>query len=161
MYPLDLGFEPLEEPSKMSITNSLKMNKKRGSRCSRVPAQVIISSRTIGTDASYTLATVDVSASGILCSFDRHGKMPFIVNTILEVTIDPGRSLLEVPLNCLAKVVRRENNPSERNHASGRLGIQILQMDQADTTMWESCVAVLEKKFGRIAEAPVLMIPAA
>lgn len=144
----------------MSITNSLRTNKKRGSRCARVPAEVIISSRTIGTDASYVLATLDVSSSGILCSFDRHGKMPFIVNTILEVTIDPGRSMLDVPLNCLAKVVRRENDPAERNHASGRLGIQILQMDQADSTLWETCVAVLEKKFGRIAEPLVLKIPA-
>lgn len=151
---------PLEEIVSMSITNSLRALNKRGSRCARIPAEVTVSSRTIGTDASYTLATLDVSASGLLCSFDRHGKLPFIVNTILEVTIDPGANILDAPLQCLAKVVRRENDPSERNHASGRLGIQILQMDQNDSTLWESCVAALEKRFGRVAEPQIITLPA-
>jgi len=144
----------------MSITNSLRGPKVRGARCARVPATVTVASRTLGTEASYVLATLDVSASGLLCSFDRHGKMPFLVNTILEVTIDPGCTLLDVPLSCLAKVVRRENDPAEKNHSTGRLGIQILQMDQTDSTLWESCVALLEKRFGRISEPQVLSLSA-
>lgn len=142
----------------MGLATSLRQIK-RGSRAPRVPAALSVESRTIGTAASYQLATLDVSKSGLLCSFEGDTHVPFIVNTILEIVIDPERTTLTTPLNCLAKVVRRVNDDKKSNvHASGELGIQILQMDQTDVTLWESCLAVLEQRFGRKPEPELIAI---
>ncbi len=118
---------------------------KRGVRAPRMPAELLIEARTLGTNQVYELGTVDVSRSGILVSWSRRGRMPYLVNTILEITIDPECSMLSAPVFCLAKVVRRDVTKDDRTHTAGELGIQILQMDQSDATVWENCVTALEQ----------------
>ena len=129
----------------MSMALTTPRLNKRGARAPRMPAALLIEARTLGTNQVYSLGTVDVSRSGILASWSRRGRLPYLVNTILEITIDPTGSMLASPVNCLAKVVRRDVLADERTHSAGELGIQILQMDQSDAATWENCVAALEK----------------
>jgi hypothetical protein len=116
-------------------------------RAPRVPMDLEVASRTIGTDAAYQLYTEDISRSGLLLVWDRDIKMPFIVNTLLELTIDPKGTCLDRPVTCLGKVVRREADP-ESGSFSARLGIQIVQIDNTDLVEWEGCVNELERRFG-------------
>jgi len=132
----------------MSNLSRLVRPSKLRVRAPRVPIDLEVSSKTIGTDANYSFYTEDVSRSGLLLVWEKDAKMPFNVNTLLEMTIDPGSSCLEKPVSCLGKVVRRESTePDGKGHGT-RLGIQIVQMDNSDLSNWEQCVSQLEKRFG-------------
>ena len=106
----------------------------------------MVESKTIGTEIAYRLTTENLSRSGMLLSWNRSTSVPFIVNTIVELRIDPGTSHLAAPVSCLGKVVRRDD-------ASGtKLGIQIIQINNDDLVAWESCVATIEKKTRQLQE---------
>lgn len=118
-------------------------------RAPRVPIPLAVESKTIGTSAAYKLQTEDISRSGLLLVWDREVvKMPFIVNTLLEMTIDPDGACLGHPVTCLGKVVRRDPRSDDVNDQSARLGIQIVQMDNIDLNTWEVCLSELERRFG-------------
>ena len=74
--------------------------------------------------------------------------MPFIVNTLLELKIDPRGACFDRPVTCLGKVVRRDSVSADGRGYSTRLGIQIVQIDNSDLNAWEGCLSQLEKHFG-------------
>jgi len=120
-------------------------------RAPRVPIDLKVQSKTIGTSASYQFYTEDISRSGLLLVWDRDAKMPFNVNTLLEMTIDPEGNCLSKPVICLGKVVRRDiEKPEAAESYPGptRLGVQIVQIDKTDLNAWEGCLSQLEKRFG-------------
>lgn len=117
-------------------------------RAPRVPMDLEVESRTIGTSAAYRFSTIDISRSGLLLAWERESKMPFIINTLLELTIDPKGACLEKPVNCLGKVVRREAEHADGRGNQARIGIQIVQIDNTDLRQWEGCLTELERQFG-------------
>jgi hypothetical protein len=121
-------------------------------RAPRVPMDLEVESRTIGTSAAYRFSTIDISRSGLLLAWERESRMPFIVNTLLELTIDPKGAHLDKPVSCLGKVVRREGpeaeEGAEKNGNHARIGIQIVQIDNSDLQQWEGCLVQLERQFG-------------
>jgi hypothetical protein len=119
-------------------------------RAPRVPFDLKVDSKTIGTAFSYQLYTEDISRSGLLLVWDRDSVMPFNINTILELTIDPKGDYLGKPLSCLGKVVRRDiEAESEQNGPlATRLGVQIVQIDKSDLNAWENCLSQLERRCG-------------
>ena len=79
--------------------------------------------------------------------------MPFIVNTLLEITIDPKGNCLDKPVSCLGKVVRRDHDEVDGKDGGSemsalRLGIQIVQIDNSDLAQWEGCLTQLERHLG-------------
>jgi hypothetical protein len=132
----------------MSNLSRLVRPSKLRVRAPRVPIDLEVTSKTIGTSANYSFYTEDISRSGLLLVWEKDAKMPFIVNTLLELTIDPGSSCLEKPVNCLGKVVRREATDAEGKGHGARLGIQIVQMDNSNLNDWEACLSQLEKRYG-------------
>ncbi len=115
-------------------------------RAPRVPMDLKVTSKTIGTSAAYHFYTEDISRSGLLLVHEYGARMPFIVNTLIEMTIDPQGSCLDKPVSCLGKVVRREADGEDGSQE--RLGIQIVQIDHSDLSTWEGCLSQLEKRFG-------------
>jgi len=132
----------------MRVPNRLVRPSKLRVRAPRVPIDIEVESKTIGTSAAYSLITEDVSRSGLLLVWDREVKMPFNVNTLLELKIDVKGACLERPVSCLGKVVRRESADEEGRGHTARLGIQIVQMDNTDLSNWEGCLSQLERHFG-------------
>jgi len=120
-------------------------------RAPRVAYDLEVSSKTIGTSADYSFSTEDVSRSGLLLLWEKDGRMPFIVNTLIEMTIDPSARCLDKPVLCLGKVVRREH--VESDSTTTRLGIQIVQWDHHDQNLWEGCLSQLEQRFGVVSAA--------
>ena len=116
-------------------------------RAPRVNIDLIVKSKTIGTNTDYNLVTEDVSRSGILLVWERESRVPFIVNTLIEMTIDPTGEHLGKPVNCLGKVIRREATGEAGGHGT-RLGIQIVQMEHLELNVWEGCLKELEQYFG-------------
>lgn len=132
----------MAQPPRLGRTNKLTV------RAPRVPLDLKVHSRTIGTNVAYSLTTADVSRSGLLLVWQHDEKVPFIVNTLLELTIDPLSRCLEKPVSCLGKVVRREENASDEHESGTKLGVQIVQIDKSDQHIWEGCLGELEKRFG-------------
>ena len=128
----------------MSLSNRLIRSKSMRVRAPRVPFDLEVESRTIGSPSAYRLSTLDISRSGLLLAWNRRGNVPFVVNTILEMTIDPKGRCFGGPVTCLGKVVRRESRCREET----KLGIQIVQIDNLELRNWEGYLTNLEKKFG-------------
>jgi len=117
-------------------------------RAPRVEIDLMVESKTLGTQAAYRMSTLDVSKSGLLLSWERKGRMPFIENTILEMTIDPSSDSLNMPVLCLGKVIRRVDKEADELDDSAYIGVQIVQMEGQDINVWEQCLDELEKKHG-------------
>jgi hypothetical protein len=106
----------------------------------KLEQELVVTSKTIGTDVSFRLNTENVSRSGMLLRWGQTRPIPFIENTIIEMTIDPKGELLHRPVICLGKIVRKRGT-----YAQGDLefGIAIIQIDNADLDVWESCLEEL------------------
>lgn len=115
---------------------------KPGFRAKRldIDSGLIVESKTIGTVLSYNLATENVSRTGMLLNVGRNKRVPFLVNTILELTVDSGTQLFERPINCLGKIVRVDGQDPKRP----RYGIHIVQIDARDLEAWEKGVVQME-----------------
>ncbi len=115
-------------------------------------SELVVHSKTIGTALCYKLKTEDISVSGLLLSWDHNSRVPFLINTLIEMEIDPDCKLLDRPLSCVGKVVRRFGS----DQASGtKFGISIVQMDTNSIQDWENCVGSLEGRNQRHSESRV------
>lgn len=111
----------------------------------RLSLNLTVESKTLGSKVPYSLNTVNISKTGLLLGKEEGAKVPFIVNTLLELTIDPTCSFLAEPVSCLAKVVRLETIDEMGKIVNGKFGVQIIQLENDDAVTWESCLSNLEK----------------
>ncbi len=127
----------------MKVNKSDEKSRVRAPRF-RPSERVVVNSKTIGTYLTYKLSTENLSRSGLLLEWQQNRPIPFIENTILEMTIDPGANILGKPLQCLGKIVRRK----ESNARSGetQFGVSIIQIEQEDMEQWHSCIEELSMK---------------
>lgn len=100
----------------------------------RFREQISLSARTFGLREGYDLMTLDISKSGLLTVSKNH--LPFQINTLLEITIDPLSKVFKQPISCIGKVIRiaTENRPEKIIYPS-MLGIVIpenMDMTQQD-----------------------------
>lgn len=102
---------------------------------------LVVEARTIGTPMTYALATENLSRTGLLLNVGRNRKVPYRVNTLLELTVDPRGELFEKPVEVLGKIVRVGSDAEGRS----QYGVQIIQMENNDLAAWEKGVAQLEK----------------
>lgn len=112
-----------------------------------------VTSRTLGVPVDYELVSANISKSGILMEYP-HGqgsqgeqgrsgnqRIPFNVNTLLELTIDPGQQWLQQPVQCVGKVVRLAHAAS----GAMQYGVKIVQIEGSENEVWESCFRHLEE----------------
>ena len=106
-----------------------------------------VTSRTLGVPVDYELVSANISKSGILMEYASgqgqpvNQRIPFNVNTLVELTIDPGQQWLQRPVQCVGKVVRLAHA------ASGAIqyGVKIVQIEGGENEVWESCFRHLEE----------------
>lgn len=100
-------------------------------------------SKTLGTRYQYQFDTQNASSSGLLLASIEGGHIPFLENTIVELTIDPECHWGQQPVLALGKVIRRETVVDESQprdpHRVTRIGVQIVQIDSDQLVAWESC----------------------
>lgn len=116
---------------------------------------LIVESKTMGTNMVYNLSPRNFSRTGMLLSSGRYKKLPFKVNTLLEMTIDTRGVLFAKPVQVLGKVVRLENGSGEESEHV-RFGVQILQMENDAMDRWEDRMTALEASAERLLTATSL-----
>lgn len=94
--------------------------------------------RTFGTSMEYRMDPINVSLSGFLVRRELTTRLPFALNTLVEIEIDlPGNN--EAKLRCLGKVVRKAKEVEKNDGQSlAAFGIQIIQTDLKFLTSWSS-----------------------
>jgi hypothetical protein len=68
---------------------------------------MVVEAKTLGSPHKYLLQTTNMSASGLLIKWDRHQKIPFNVNTLIELSIEANVGGSPKRHECFGKVVRR------------------------------------------------------
>lgn len=106
-----------------------------------VKRAVIVESRTIGAPMIFSLSTQNLSRTGLLLVGMDGYKVPYQVNTLLEMSIDTTGSFLDQPVPCLGKIVRIQAEQAKKAF----FGVQIVHMEPKDQTLWDRAVANLEK----------------
>ena len=102
--------------------------------------QLVVESKTIGTQMVYNLPMDNVSRSGLLLNMGRNRKVPFLVNTLLELTVDPQGAVFERPVICVGKIVRMQRDDDMKT----QFGVQIVQIETKDGAMWDKVMDQLE-----------------
>jgi hypothetical protein len=116
---------------------------------------VEVDSRTLGAPLRYRLTTANISRTGLLLDVDCVGRVPFRVNTLVELVVDPQGRVFEKPVACVGKVV----SVGRQGDGAPRFGVHIVQLDGRDRCAWEAALALLEAAQASAAEA--LAAPAA
>lgn len=147
MTPLDgLGFpKPLLEKGNTVSKNSTKLSlvdsKTRANRL--VPqGPCIVQAKTIGTTLAFNLPLENFSRTGLLLSSGPYQRLPFQVNTICELTVDPQNTTFEQPLTLLAKIVRLKKEGGKTSH----FGLQLLPLEVKDSYQWHKNIDALERQ---------------
>lgn len=130
---------------------SSRMFRPVGSTDTKVRAQrlvprgdLIVESQTLGVPLAYRMPLANVSRSGLLIGAGQNRKIPFQLNTLLELRIDPWTAVFERPVQCLGKVVR----VAPASEGTPLFGVQIIQMETKDLAVWEKGFVELEANTG-------------
>ena len=106
-----------------------------------------VTARTIGTKINFKMPVVNMSVTGMLLSWQDSKKVPFAVNTILELCVNAeGKVASANSINCLAKVVHTSTQADGRRN----FGVKIIQSDDEELAAWTSVIKQIEESNSNI-----------
>ncbi|NRA66272.1 MAG: PilZ domain-containing protein [Pseudobacteriovorax sp.] len=107
--------------------------------------KIIVQTKTFGAISYYHLETVDISRTGLLLSAPAHScYIPFIEQTLLELKVDLSGEISQIPLEPLAKVVRRYTK-GVGAHSRRYYGVKFVEFSQDDMQAWRDVIAGIEE----------------
>lgn len=123
----------------MSALQTLKENenKKPAKRYTNCNVQAV--ARTIGTKINFKMPVENLSATGMLLSWAEKERVPFSVNTILELEVSATGPTGQ-NVQCLAKVIHAGTQEDGRR----RFGVKIIQTEDEEYTAWQSIISHIE-----------------
>jgi len=101
--------------------------------------QVAVEAKTLGTRIEYHLALANFSRSGLSMTSAKPQHIPYQINTLVEMTVDPRSEVLEYPVRCLGKIVR-----TEQQGRGPQFGVQLIMMEARDELEWQKAIIALE-----------------
>ncbi len=108
-------------------------------RAKRVGANLTGETRTIGVPLAFKVIMENVSRTGFLLSPAAKDRMPYQINTLIEMTIDPGAMKLDRPIFLLGRIVRTVQVADTK-----QFGVHIVQIESKDHIFWEKYISGLE-----------------
>lgn len=102
--------------------------------------------KTFGSTNRYQFKTINASASGLLIAGNDDKIAPFNVNTLLEIEMFPNGAWLNEPLNCLAKVARRNSLTRPGQPPVLLFGIHFLEFQKQDMKTWQQVLKDIERE---------------
>lgn len=105
--------------------------------------------KTFGTRSPYHLRIENLSRSGLLIATTSAEVLPFRVNTLVDLRIDPEGRAFRTPIEAAGKVVRRTGDgaPGKPENTT-RLGIALVDMGTAQSAAWNAALDQLESPQG-------------
>lgn len=104
----------------------------------------IVETKTIGTNLAFNLPLENFSRTGLLLSTGPYQRVPFQVNTILELKVDPKGATFNQPFTFLAKIVRLRREQGKVL----QYGLQLLSLEIKDTFQWHRTIDEMELQKG-------------
>lgn len=96
--------------------------------------------RTIGAPLAFVMHLENVSETGFLLTSGVNGRVPYQVNTLIELTLDPKAHVIGRPIHLLGRIVRTN---AAADNGGKQFGVHIVQMDSRDHASWEKFVEEL------------------
>jgi hypothetical protein len=119
--------------------------------------------QTFGTRDDYEIVLENLSRSGLLVTMGHGEELPFRVNTLVDLVIDPHKRAFPKPIKATGKIVRRiDGEPGSedaRRHVS-RLGIAIIEVQPGLEQDWQRALDALAVEAGEeVPQRPVSRAP--
>ncbi|MCX6124544.1 MAG: PilZ domain-containing protein [Proteobacteria bacterium] len=102
---------------------------------------VLVTARTLGTKLNFKMPVLNLSATGMLLGWLEKPRVPFHLNTLLELSVSSEESGTKTTIQCLAKVIHTKTDVS----GDRRFGVRIIQSDDEDMAPWNSIVDSIER----------------
>ena len=125
------------------LNTSTTSNRIQNARFEIKPS-LTVSAKTFGTRISHNCITVNVSRSGVLLTARGATHIPFIQNTLLELTLKNDGQWLSEPVHCIGKVVRCREVMGHNKELVRQFGVRIIEMTPHDERVWESALVSIE-----------------
>lgn len=109
----------------------------------KVLGNYYIFSKTIGAKVSYPLKMVNISGNGMYLAWDGKYRVPFLVNTLVELSFTNDAHRDQEAFSCLGKIVRFDEAKIE-NHNAKDFGVKIIFMDSKVQKDWNSVLEVIQ-----------------
>ena len=107
--------------------------------------------QTFGTRNAYEIVLENLSRSGLLVTMGNGDELPFRVNTLVDLVIDPHARAFPKPIKATGKIVRRiDGEPGSedaRRHVA-RLGIAIIEVQPGMEDDWQRALDSLAIEAG-------------
>lgn len=113
-------------------------------RAPRFSTDVPVKAKTFGSPVPFKLSTSNVSLSGLLITSDANESIPFVVNTIVELTVGPAPGLIKDPVNFVGKIVRKSAVFMKDGKPLIDFGVKIVDMDDKNCALWRTFMETLE-----------------
>ena len=99
--------------------------------------------KTFGSIGKYLLHTINISKSGMLLGTENN-RVPFRANTIIELEICGDDKMLKEDLQCIGKVIRRQEVSTNLFNAKLGFAVQISELLDGGDGVWASLVDTIE-----------------
>ena len=143
------GKTTLEEPMSLVVASREAVAVKPAKRFS--PTETIkVTAKTIGTSLKYEMPISNISETGMLVTWNEVSRIPFQINTILEVSLHNRSEKANQNLTYLAKVVHSVT----QTDGSRGYGLKIIQSDDEATSEWVEMV----KRISMNPENPIISL---
>lgn len=139
----------MEEPMSLIVASREPVTAKPAKRFS--PTETIkVTAKTIGTSLKYEMPISNISETGMLVTWNEVARIPFQINTILEVSLHKRSENANQSLTYLAKVV----HSATQTDGSRGYGLKIIQSDDEATSEWVEMV----KRISMNPETPTISL---
>lgn len=113
-------------------------------QCARFDAidGIKVQAKTFGARDRYGLTSLNVSKTGLLMAAHASDRVPFIVNTLLEVRLE-APSWLKEPVTGLAKVIRHTTRTAS-GEKRVEFGIRFIEFNEEGMDLWKNALNHIE-----------------
>lgn len=97
-----------------------------------VAGEIGVQVSTLGSTEPFDFSVVDISSSGFLLATELGDEVPFHLNALLDITVDPSGGVLAGGIRCMGKLVRVVEPTRAGGDSAGTPGLFAVTIVQID-----------------------------
>lgn len=114
----------------------------------QISQEIVVQIQTFGSRDPHTIAIENMSRSGLLIATATDKQIPFKLNTLVDLIIDPDRRVFSGPIHATGRIVRRIDEVAGDSKVQAgstiRFGIAIGEISPTDEKEWRQAFDDLE-----------------